>query len=71
MERKKRLKLTTPQEVRRAINRIANMVINREIEAKDANTILYACNITLSSIRTDEQEKRLQELENLINEKGQ
>lgn len=68
---KKRLKLSTATEVRRALNRVANMVLNGEIEAKDANAIMYACNITLAAIRTDDQEKRLQELENLINEKGQ
>ena len=68
---KKRLKLSTATEVRRALNRVANMVLNGEIEAKDANAIMYACNITLAAIRTDEQEKRLQELESLINEKGQ
>ena len=67
---RKRLKLTTPREVRRALNRVANMVLNGELEAKDANAIMYACNITLAAIRTDDQEKRLQELENLIDEKG-
>ncbi len=67
---KKRLKLTTATQVRRALNRVANMVLNGELEAKDANAIMYACNITLAAIRTDEQEKRLQELESLINEKG-
>lgn len=68
---KKRLKLSTATEVRRALNRVANMVLNGEIEAKDANAIMYACNITLAAIRTDDQEKRLQELETLISEKGQ
>ena len=67
---KKRLKLTTATQVRRALNRVANMVLNGELEAKDANAIMYACNITLAAIRTDEQEKRLQEPESLINEKG-
>ena len=66
---KKRLKLSTATEVRRALNRIANMVLNGEIEAKDANAIMYACNITLGAIRTVEQEQRLNELERLINER--
>lgn len=65
---KKRLKLTTPREVRRALNRVANMVLNGEIEAKDANAIMYACNITLAAIRTDEQERRLEDLERMIKE---
>lgn len=51
------------------MNRVANMVLNGELEAKDANAIMYACNITLAAIRTDEQEKRLDELEQLL--KGQ
>lgn len=68
MAAKKRLKLTTPREVRRALNRVANMVLNGEIEAKDANAIMYACNITLGAIRTDEQEKRLEELERMLKE---
>lgn len=67
---KKRLKLTTATQVRRALNRVANMVLNGEIAAKDANAIMYACNITLAAIRTDEQEKRLMDLEELLNEKG-
>ena len=66
---KKRLKLTTPREVRQALNRVANMVLNGELEAKDANAIMYACNVTLGAIRTDEQEKRLEELERMIQER--
>ena len=50
------------------MNRVANMVLNGEIEAKDANAIMYACNITLGAIRTDEQEKRLEELERMLKE---
>ncbi len=64
----KRLKLSSPLEVRKALSRIANMVLNGELDAKAANTIIYACNVVLGAIRTDEQEKRLDELERLINE---
>lgn len=66
MAEKKRLKLTTPREVRRSLNRIANMVLNGELEAKDANAIMYACNIVLSAIRVDEQQQKLEELEALV-----
>ena len=66
---RKRLKLSTPTEVRRAVSRVANMVLNNELDPKQANAIMYACNVLLSSIRTDEQEKRLAELENIINER--
>jgi hypothetical protein len=43
-------------------------VLNGEMDSKDANAIIYACNTTLSTIRVDEQEKRLDELEKLIKE---
>lgn len=67
--KKKRLKLSSPYEVRRALSRLANMVLNREIDASSANTIIMACNAILSGIRTDEQQKKIDELEALLNEK--
>ena len=57
----------TSQEVRRACNRVANLVLNGEIDAKTANAILYACNVTLGAIRVDEQQTRLDELERIVN----
>lgn len=65
---KKRLKLTTSREVRRAINRIANMLLNGEIDAKTANAILYGCNVSLNAIRVDEQQAKLDELEGFVEE---
>lgn len=65
----KRLKLSTPEEVRRALARVANMVLNQEIDPKAANAIILAANAVLSAIRIDEQEKKLLELENLIKER--
>lgn len=65
---KKRLKMSTSKEVRRAVNRIANMLLNGEIDAKTANAILYGCNVTLGAIRVDEQQAKLDELENVIEE---
>jgi hypothetical protein len=65
---KKRLKLTTSREVRRAINRIANMLLNGEIDAKTANAILYGCNICLGAIRVDDQQAKLDELERIVEE---
>ena len=63
---KKRLKMTTARETRRAVNRIANMLLNGEIDAKTANAILYASNVTLSAIRTDEQQAKIDELEKIV-----
>lgn len=52
--------------MRRAVNRIANMLLNGEIDAKRANAIIYAANVTLGAIRIDEQQARLDELEALV-----
>ena len=60
--------MNTATEVKRAITRIANMVLNGGLDPKQANTILYGCNIILSAIRTDEQEKRMDELEKALEE---
>ncbi|MDD6308786.1 MAG: hypothetical protein PUB07_05505 [Clostridia bacterium] len=66
MARRKTLKLSTPEEVRKAISRIANMVLNGEIDPKAANTLLYACNAALSAVRTDEYRRKVEELEILL-----
>ena len=63
-----RLKLTTATEVRRALTRVSNMVLNGELDPKRANAIILACNAILSSIRTDEQGKKMSELEELLEE---
>ena len=63
-----RLKLTTATEVRRALTRVSNMVLNGELDPKRANAIILDCNAILSSIRTDEQGKKMSELEELLAE---
>lgn len=63
---KKRLKMSSSREVRQAVNRIANMLLNGEIDAKTANAILYAANVTLGAIRVDEQQRKLDELEEIV-----
>ena len=65
---KKRLKMTDSREVRRAVNRVTNMLLNGEIEPKTANAILYGCNVCLGAIRVDEQGKKISELEKLVEE---
>ena len=62
------LRLKTATDVRRALNRIMNMTLNGEMNTKTANTIILGCNAVLSSIRTDEQQKKRDELEKIINE---
>ncbi len=65
---KKRLKMTTSREVRRTINRVANMLLNNEIDPKRANAILYGCNVCLSAIRVDDQQAQIDELEDTLDE---
>lgn len=68
---KKRISLrtNTPTDVRKTLSRVTNMLMNDEIDSKKANTIIYACNSILNSIRTDELEKQVQEMEELLNDK--
>lgn len=61
--------MSTPREVRASLSKIANAVYNGEIDPKRANAILYACNAILNAIRTDEQERKLDELERLVKER--
>lgn len=68
MPGKKRLKLSTPQDIRKSANRIANMLLNGELGAKVGHAILYGCKICLDSIRVDEQQTKLDELERLVEE---
>lgn len=68
MPRRKTLKMSTPQEVRRALARIANMVLNGELDSKEANTLIYACNSALSAVRTDEYKRKVEELEAILME---
>lgn len=63
-----RLKTRTATEVRKTLTRVMNMVVNGEMDNKTANTIILGCNAVLSSIRTDEQQRKLDELERIINE---
>lgn len=63
-----RLKTKTPTEVRRTLSRVMNMVANGEMDNKTANTIILGCNAVLSAIRTDEQQRKINELENILND---
>lgn len=61
-----RFKMGTPTEVRRTLIRVSNMVANGQIDTKQANAIIYAANAVLSSIRSDEQQRKIDELEQLL-----
>lgn len=61
-----RLRMGTPTEVRRTLARVANMALNGEIDTKMANTIILACNAILGAIRTDEQQRKIDQLEQIL-----
>lgn len=61
-----RLKTGTPTEIKRTLSRVINMTANGKMDVKTANTIILGCNAVLSSIRTDEQQKKIAELEKMI-----
>lgn len=63
-----KIKLSTPAEVRRTLSKIANLLLNNEIDPQRATAIINACNAVLSCIRLDEQQKRIDELEKLLDE---
>ena len=65
---KLRFRLSTPAEVRKSLAWIVNMLANGEIEPKTANAIVIACNTILSSIRTDEQQRQIEEMERRLDE---
>lgn len=58
----------TSTEVRRAVNKINNMLLNNEINATTANALLYGCKVCLGAIRVDDQQAKLNELERAIKE---
>ena len=61
-----KIKLSTPAEVRRTLSKIANMLLNNEIDPQRATAITNCCNSVLNCIRIDEQQKKLAELEKLL-----
>lgn len=63
---KKRLKMTTSSDVRKALNRIANMLLNDEITVQKANAITYSAKTILEAIRVDDYLSKLDELEGII-----
>lgn len=65
------LRLNNPSSVRRLLARIVRMTLDKEIDTKTANTVIIGCNAILSSMRLDEQQKKIDELERLINERLQ
>ena len=62
------IRMKTANDVRRALQRVGNDVLSGKIEPKIANSFCYVASTLLSSIRTDEQERRIAELEERYDE---
>lgn len=59
----KKLNLNTARNIRASLAKVANWTLNGDIDVKQANAVTYICNVILQSIRTDEQEQRIEEIE--------
>lgn len=66
----KNLKLvfSNPRSIRKTLTKVANEVAAGRIDVKTANAIVYIANTILNSIRTDDIEKKIEELEDMIND---
>ena len=62
------LPMNTAAEIKQTIRLIAEMVINGKLDSRRASTLNALCNTALSSIRTDEQQKEIEELKEAITE---
>lgn len=62
------LPMDTAAEIKQTIRLIAEMVINGKLDSRRASTLNALCNTALSSIRTDEQQKEIEELKEAITE---
>jgi hypothetical protein len=60
--------MSNPKEIRQALVKIANAVVNETIPPPVANSAISACNACLASLRTDEQERKIAELSAVIEE---
>ena len=66
--KRRKLNLNSPRNVRAALAKIANWVVNDEIDTKAANAAIYCCNVILSSLRIDEQQQQIERIEEQLTE---
>ena len=50
-----RLRMTNTREIRRALTRVSNMVMNGELDTKRANTIILGCNTMIGVLRLEHE----------------
>lgn len=66
--KKIRLKFTDNKEIRKSLNRVANMVVNNELDPQRASAIATLCNTILKAEKQLEIEKEIEELKELVEE---
>lgn len=66
MARRKCLKQATARDIQKAMARINNELYNGDIDQKTAAVLGANMNVILGSIRTDEQEKKINEFQEAI-----
>ena len=60
------IRLTTSNQVRWMLSRVANALIQDEISEDKARVLVYLSNTLLNAIKTTDLEERLEELEKLV-----
>lgn len=60
------IRLTTSNQVRVMLSRVANALIQDEISEDKARVLVYLSNTLLNAIKTTDLEERLEELEKLV-----
>lgn len=65
---KRPLHLSTPAEARKALTTIVNEVRSGSLTPAQANAMVCAINALLGSIRLDEQQRKIEELEAILEE---
>lgn len=63
-----RLRFTDNREIRRSLNRVANMVVNGELDPQRALAIATLCNTMLKAEKQLELEKQMEELLEIVEE---
>ena len=60
------LRMKTPTEIRRTLTRVSNWVLDGKITPQQGNCVCGCANAILSSLRVDEMDKRIAELEAIL-----
>ena len=66
--KKYKFKTSNAKEVRVTLSKLVNLVANKDMDVKTANSIAYLTSYILQSIRVDEQEKQIEELKKILEE---